>query len=138
MIFPIPGRYKYTVSSHPQLPDEAAEWCLQLSLSHPHRELPVARRWARGRRVAALLQAMAQRLLQRPDPAARGLLARALAHDHRGGGVALVASRVEIENDTLYLNAVSKITYMFIYGATQHHLLRLCASEERQRRFARR
>ncbi|XP_052740554.1 E3 ubiquitin-protein ligase listerin isoform X2 [Bicyclus anynana] len=68
-------------NSFQQFPPSVVEWCIQVTLSPPHRRSPAGRRWLRGPVVAATVLALCRR---EEDERAAGLLLRCLAHDDAG------------------------------------------------------
>ncbi|CAK1598368.1 unnamed protein product [Parnassius mnemosyne] len=76
--------------SFEQLCEEAAEWCLALSVSHPHCGRGAAggvERWARGASAQRVLLRVCARALRTGDPRAHALLLQCVAHPHRAESV---------------------------------------------------
>ncbi|CAH2072060.1 unnamed protein product, partial [Iphiclides podalirius] len=74
--------------SFQQLPEEAVEWCLELSTSHPRcggaAGAGPGARWLRGGAAAGALGAVCRRALWAEDAHAASLLLRCLTHDQNG------------------------------------------------------
>ncbi|XP_045766017.1 E3 ubiquitin-protein ligase listerin isoform X2 [Maniola jurtina] len=88
-------------SSFQQFPPPVVEWCIQLSLSHPHSRLAAVRRWMRGPVVDASVLALCKR---EEDNKATSLLLMCLAPDDTGEVIvseSSVAKVVQVISDRL-------------------------------------
>ncbi|XP_063360620.1 E3 ubiquitin-protein ligase listerin [Cydia amplana] len=72
------------LDSFKQFPPSVVEWCISLSLSHPHCRLPAVRRWLRGTLVEDSLVAVCRRMINEDDSKSRSLLLMCLATDDDG------------------------------------------------------
>ncbi|XP_063619146.1 E3 ubiquitin-protein ligase listerin [Cydia splendana] len=81
------------LESFKQFPPSVVEWCISLSLSHPHCRMSAVRRWLRGTLVEDSLVAVCRRMIDEDDSKSRSLLLMCLATDD-GGEIMISQSSV--------------------------------------------